>query len=72
MNVEEAKQVLEDNGYYVGNLWHIEDVKVYGDVSDDDAYNILDSALTNEWIMEQINVTISDLYDLNKDASKRN
>jgi len=69
MNVEEAKKVLEDNGYYVGNLWHIEDVKRHGDISDDDAYDILESALTNEWIVEQINVTIADLYN---DAPERN
>lgn len=69
MNIEEAKQVLQYNGYYVGNLWHIEDVKVHGDISDEDAYDILESALTNEWIMEQINVTIADLY---KDAPERN
>lgn len=65
MTIEQAKQVLKENGYYVDNLWHIEDVKLQSDVDvdDDTAYDILNSALTNDWIMEQINVSISQLIE---------
>lgn len=63
MTIEQAKQVLHDNGYYVDNLWHIEDVKSKSKVDDVEAYHILDSALTNEWIMEQINISITDLVE---------
>ena len=27
MTIEQAKEVLKENGYYVDNLWHIDDVK---------------------------------------------
>jgi hypothetical protein len=64
MTIEQAKQVLEDNGYFVDNLWHIEDVKSKSDnISNDDAMSVLEQALTNDWIMEQINVTIGDLVE---------
>ena len=65
MTIEQAKQVLKENGYYVDNLWHIDDVKLQSDVDvdDDTAYDILNSALTNDWIMEQINVSISQLIE---------
>lgn len=64
MTIEQAKQVLEDNGYFVDNLWHIQDVKSKSsDISDGDAMGVLEQALTNDWIMEQINVTIGDLVE---------
>jgi hypothetical protein len=65
MTIEQAKQVLKENGYYVDNLWHIDDVKLHSDVDvdNDTAYDILNSALTNDWIMEQINVSISQLIE---------
>jgi hypothetical protein len=65
MTIEQARQVLKENGYYVDNLWHIDDVKLQSDVDvdDDTAYGILNSALTNDWIMEQINLSISQLIE---------
>ena len=63
MSIEEAKELLRQNGFYVDKLWHVEDVKSKSDVNDDDAYRILDDALTNDWIMEQINVTIGELVE---------
>ena len=63
MSIEEAKELLRQNGFYVDNLWHVEDVKSKSDVTDDEAYHILESALTNEWIVEQINVTIGELVE---------
>ena len=52
MTIEQAKQVLRDNGYYVENLWHTDDVP---NGSDDERMEVLESALTNPWIVEQIN-----------------
>jgi hypothetical protein len=50
-----SKGILKENGYFVDNLWHIDDVRLkYKDVSKDDAQRILDRALTNEATMEQI------------------
>ena len=52
--------VLRDCGYYVDNLWHISDVTRLKSMSDEEAYGILEDALTNEWIVEKIFDTITD------------
>lgn len=53
--IEQAKKVLRDNGYYVDNLWHIDDVKsLQEDITEQKAQEVLDLALTNEATMEQI------------------
>jgi len=55
MNVEQAKQVLKDAGYFVDNLWHINDIKdKYNCDSDEQAQDILYNSLTNESVMEYI------------------
>jgi hypothetical protein len=59
MDVEQAKQVLTDAGFYVGNLWSIQDIQGRFKCDDDTAQEILSDALTNEWIVEQIRVTIT-------------
>lgn len=52
--IEQAKQVLRDNGYYVDNLWSIEDVLNNYNCTDDEAQEVLDGALQNDATMEQI------------------
>lgn len=55
MSVEQAKEVLKANGYFVDNLWHVDDVKLRYNCDDDEvAQDILDRALTNDATMEQI------------------
>ena len=54
MSVEEAKKVLEENGYQTYNLWHVDDVKSKFDCNDDEAMGVLISALQNDATMEQI------------------
>jgi hypothetical protein len=62
--VENAKKVLRDHGYFVDNLWHIQDVQVnYMKASDEDAQKILNMALTNEATMEQISLAITDAIE---------
>ena len=57
-----SRKVLMDAGYYVGNLWHIDDVQEkFEDVSDDDAQDILDEVLTSDWITERIQERIYDI-----------
>lgn len=58
MSVQEAIQVLETAGYYVGNLWHINDVVSHKKMSNIEALNILDDSLNNDWIIAQINDSI--------------
>ena len=53
--VENAKAVLRENGYFVDNLWHVDDVKLRYQCEDNEmAQDILYSALTNEATMEQV------------------
>jgi hypothetical protein len=54
MSVEEAKEVLRANGYFVDNLWHVDDVKLRYNCDDEVAQDILDRALTNDATMEQV------------------
>jgi len=56
MTTVEAKQVLKQAGYFVDNLWHIQDVYnvADGDIQKDQAMQVLSMALTNEATMEQI------------------
>jgi hypothetical protein len=54
ITVEQAKQVLEANGYYVENLWSVKDVQTRFKCTDDEAQEILDQALSSESTMEQI------------------
>lgn len=53
--IANAKLVLKQAGYYVDNLWHINDVKDRFECDDNDlAQSILHDALTNEYIVEEI------------------
>ena len=55
MTVEQAKEVLRQNGFFVDNLWHVDDVKLRYNCDDDEqAQEILNGALTNDATMEQI------------------
>jgi hypothetical protein len=53
-SVNQAKAILKDAGYYVDNLWHIDDVKGLKDMNDDDAYAILDTILSGDYVIEDI------------------
>jgi len=55
MNIEEAKQVLREAGFFVDNLWHINDIKdMYNCDNNEQAQSILYNALTNDNTMERI------------------
>jgi hypothetical protein len=62
--VEKAKKVLRENGYFVDNLWHIDDVQsLHKGASTEDAHRILYAALTNAATMEQIWFAIKDALE---------
>ena len=65
MNVEQAKKVLTDAGFYVGNLWSIQDVQDRYKCDDETAQDILDKSLTNEATMEQIHFSIREFGTMN-------
>ena len=60
MNIHEAKQALREAGYFVDNLWHVDDVKNATEVSlsTNQAMQVLSMALTNEATMDQIWMSI--------------
>jgi len=56
--IQAAKDLLKSNGYYVGNLWKIDDVKAKFDCTDEEAQYCLDKSLNNDATMEQIWLSI--------------
>jgi len=61
MNIKQSKELLESNGYYVGNLWSVDDVHSRYECTNEVAQEILNKALTNEATMEQVWLLI-DIY----------
>lgn len=64
--IEKAKNDLREEGFFVENLWNVIDVKDNyldkdgNEISDDEAMDILEKALTNEASMEQIWFSINE------------
>lgn len=58
MSTEQAKELLKKNGYYIDNLWHVDDVQQRCYCTEEEAQEILDMSLTNEVTMEHIHDTI--------------
>ena len=54
IRIDNAKAVLKAAGYFVDNLWHVEDVQAKFDCSPIEGMAVLSRALTNEATMEQI------------------
>ena len=52
--IEEAKEFLKSKGYYVDNLWTIDDVQQNYECTDIEAMGILDKVLQNGWYMETV------------------
>ena len=63
--IEEAKEFLKSKGYYVDNLWTIDDVKYR--CSKEEALKVIDTVMQSEWlvsnIFEMIEEEASDLYE---------
>lgn len=54
-DIEQAKKVLKDNGYYVDRLFHEDDVKELGfKFSGYQSYNVLDKVFNNQGVDEII------------------
>jgi hypothetical protein len=62
--VERAKQFLQSKGYFVDNLWMTNDVFSKFKCSEDQAQDVLYSALTNEATIEQIWYSIKEFGDM--------
>ena len=60
LETNDAKKILVNNGYYTDNLWTIRDVTDKFDCNEQQAYEVLDSALRNEATVEQIHFAINE------------
>jgi hypothetical protein len=54
LGIDEAKQILQNNGYFVANMWHISDAMEFYQCDEDTAQDILYKALTNEYVMQSV------------------
>ena len=61
--VQKALAILKQNGYFVDNLWSVQDVTDRYECTEKQAQDVLNTALTNEWTMEKIFYAISDACD---------
>jgi hypothetical protein len=56
--VDRAKAILKLNGYYVDNIWHIDDVKMLYSCTDGQAYEVLDDVLNQESLFLDVYTSI--------------
>lgn len=59
MTIEEAKDFLKSKGYFVSNLWHVDDVKTLFKCTDDEAQEVLEEALTSDSTYDAVWFNIS-------------
>jgi hypothetical protein len=59
LDIEDAKQTLMGAGYFVDNLWCVEDVMLNYDCTKEEAQEVLSNALQNDATMQQIWEAIS-------------
>lgn len=52
--IQQAKAILREAGYFVDNLWTLDDVQSRYECDDKTAQEILDYVLTNERLVEDI------------------
>ena len=72
MTTEYARKVLRAYGYFVDNLWNIEDVQGRYECDEAKAQYILNKALTNEATMEQIWIAIDIIAEIENLKLKNN
>ncbi len=58
-----ARELLRKKGYFVDNLWHVDDVLQNYSCSKEVAQDVLEKALMNEATMEQVWLAIDDVAD---------
>ena len=58
-----ARALLRSKGYFVENLWCVDDVMENYECNRGKAYEVLEKAMTNEATMQQIFLAIDDACD---------
>lgn len=81
-SVEDARAFLREQGYFVDNLWHVDDVKSTffnptdlsnnGNIDSDLAMDVLNETLTNSAVMEAIWESMDIIAEGEFNLKKRN
>ena len=58
--IDYARDVLEANGYFVSNLWNIQDVKTFYECTDNEAMKVLDHVLNGN---DYVTLAVWDMID---------
>lgn len=64
MTIQEAKDFLRSEGYFVEHLWHVSDVQDKFKCDDDEAEDVLYWVFTDEYVNELIN---NKIHEIGKD-----
>jgi len=59
MSVDEAKKVLEKNGYFVGSLWNVDDIMNRFHCTEEQAMKVLEDTFNGEYLCGEINESIT-------------
>ena len=70
ISIEQAKQVLEKEGYHVDSLLTVDEVKVKFKCTDEQAHAVLFKALNNEATLNQIHYSIGEFGEMDGLESK--
>lgn len=63
IETRDLRNILEQRGYYMGNLWCLDDVMQNWDASPQEAKRILDKTVGGEWITQQVFEMIDEYAD---------
>ena len=69
--ISQAKALLEKEGYFTANLWHTDDVCQNYKVNQDQALDLIEDAMTSDWMVANIFETIDIIAEENGYKNKR-
>ena len=49
--IDNAKKYLESQGFFTANLWHTDDVCQNYNVNQDEALDLIEDAMTSDWMI---------------------
>lgn len=61
--IEEAKQVLAKNGYFVAIMFTVDDVQNNYDCTDEEAFKVLEKVFQNKYVDQEISDAVKIIAD---------
>ncbi len=69
IETRDLRSILEQRGYYAGNMWCTDDVQMNWDASKEEAIEVLDKVFRSEWMSMRIFEMIDEqAYDMGLNA----